>query len=98
MAAIESEMSQVADKRTGGDSHSCAAGGRSRSVSGRWPGCCARAIPASRSKIVYRHACMLGCKGIVSKRLGSAYRSGHSRHYLKVKNPAAPSAFAKLAR
>lgn len=41
--------------------------------------------------IVYRHACKLGCEGIVSKRLGSTYRSGRSKHWLKVKNPAAPA-------
>ena len=35
-------------------------------------------------------ACQLGCEGIVSKRLGSAYRSGRSKHW--VKNPAAPAA------
>ena len=37
------------------------------------------------------HACALGCEGIVSKRLGSRYRSGHSRDWIKSKNPAAPS-------
>jgi ATP-dependent DNA ligase len=26
--------------------------------------------------IVFREACRLGCEGIVSKRLGSTYRSG----------------------
>jgi ATP-dependent DNA ligase len=41
--------------------------------------------------IVYRQACKLGCEGIVSKRLGSTYRSGRSRQWLKVKNPAAPA-------
>jgi ATP-dependent DNA ligase len=40
--------------------------------------------------IVFRHACALGCEGIVSKRLGSAYRSGRVNHWLKVKNPVAP--------
>jgi len=40
---------------------------------------------------VYRHACKLGCEGIVSKRLGSAYRSGRSRQWIKIKNPAAPA-------
>jgi ATP-dependent DNA ligase len=34
---------------------------------------------------------VLGCEGIVSKRLGSAYRSGRVDHWLKVKNPAAPA-------
>jgi ATP-dependent DNA ligase len=28
---------------------------------------------------VYQHACKLGCEGIVSKRLGSHYRSGRSK-------------------
>ena len=37
--------------------------------------------------IVYRHACALGCEGIVSKRLGSAYRPGRSAQWLKIKNP-----------
>jgi len=40
---------------------------------------------------VYRAACQLGCEGIVSKRLGSPYRSGRSRYWLKVKNPKAPA-------
>jgi hypothetical protein len=42
--------------------------------------------------IVYRQACKLGCEGIVSKRLGSSYRSGRSRQWLKLKNPTAPAA------
>jgi bifunctional non-homologous end joining protein LigD len=42
--------------------------------------------------IIFRHACALGCEGIVSKRLGSPYRSGRVDHWLKVKNPAAPAA------
>jgi bifunctional non-homologous end joining protein LigD len=42
-------------------------------------------------EIVFREACRLGCEGIVSKRLGSPYRSGRSPHWLKVKNPAAPA-------
>jgi ATP-dependent DNA ligase len=41
--------------------------------------------------IAYQEACQLGCEGIVSNRLGSAYRSGRSKHWLKVKNPAAPA-------
>jgi hypothetical protein len=39
--------------------------------------------------IVYRQACALGCEGIVSKRLGSPYRSGRTDHWVKVKNPEA---------
>ena len=38
--------------------------------------------------IVFRHACKLGFEGIVSKRLGSRYVSGRSRHWIKSKNPA----------
>ena len=41
--------------------------------------------------IVFREACRLGCEGIVSKRLGSPYRSGRSVHWVKVKNPKAPA-------
>jgi bifunctional non-homologous end joining protein LigD len=41
--------------------------------------------------IIYRHACKLGCEGIVSKRLGTPYKSGRSAHWVKVKNPAAPA-------
>ena len=29
--------------------------------------------------VVFRHACKLGFEGIVSKRLGSSYRSGRSK-------------------
>jgi bifunctional non-homologous end joining protein LigD len=46
---------------------------------------------AERGDIVFRHACKLGFEGIVSKRLGSPYRSGRSRDWLKMKNPAAPA-------
>jgi len=42
-------------------------------------------------EIVYRQACKLGCEGIVSKRLGSLYRSGRSKQWVKIKNPAAPA-------
>ena len=40
---------------------------------------------------VFAHACKLGFEGIVSKRLGSSYRSGRSKDWLKFKNPAAPA-------
>jgi bifunctional non-homologous end joining protein LigD len=39
--------------------------------------------------IIYKHACALGCEGIVSKRLGSPYRSGRCAHRVKVKDPKA---------
>jgi ATP-dependent DNA ligase len=38
-----------------------------------------------------QHACKMGLEGIVSKRLGSRYRSGRSPDWLKFKNPAAPA-------
>ncbi len=41
---------------------------------------------------VFKGACKLGCEGIVSKRLGSPYRSGRTDHWLKIKNPRAPAA------
>jgi len=41
--------------------------------------------------VVFRHACRLGLEGIVSKRLGSLYRSGRSRDWIKMKNPNAPA-------
>ena len=42
-------------------------------------------------EIVFCEACRLGCEGIVSKRLGSPYRSGRVPHWVKVKNPKAPA-------
>jgi bifunctional non-homologous end joining protein LigD len=41
--------------------------------------------------LVFRHACKRGAEGIVSKRLGSHYRSGRSPDWLKFKNPEAPA-------
>jgi hypothetical protein len=41
--------------------------------------------------LVFRHTCKLGLEGIVSKRLGSRYRSGRSPDWLKFKNPEAPA-------
>jgi bifunctional non-homologous end joining protein LigD len=41
--------------------------------------------------VIYRHACGLGCEGIVSKRLGSPYRGGRFAHWVKVKTPNAPA-------
>ena len=47
---------------------------------------------AGDGAIIFEHACALGCEGIVSKRLGSPYRSGRVDHWLKIKNPVAPAA------
>jgi bifunctional non-homologous end joining protein LigD len=41
--------------------------------------------------VVFRHACKMGLEGIVSKQLGSRYRSGRSPDRLKLKNPEAPA-------
>ena len=41
--------------------------------------------------VVYAHACLLGCEGIVSKRRGSRYVDGRTDKWCKVKNPAAPA-------
>ena len=41
--------------------------------------------------LVFNAACQLGCEGIVSKRLGSPYRPGRSKYWVKVKNPNAPA-------
>ena len=43
------------------------------------------------SPTVFAHACKMGLEGIVSKRKDSMYRSGRSRDWLKMKNPAAPA-------
>jgi bifunctional non-homologous end joining protein LigD len=40
---------------------------------------------------VFRHACKLGLEGTVSKRKDSAYRSGRSPDWLKMKNADAPA-------
>jgi bifunctional non-homologous end joining protein LigD len=40
---------------------------------------------------VFQHACKMGLEGVVSKRLGSTYRSGRSPDWLKFKNPEAPA-------
>jgi len=45
----------------------------------------------ARGETIFRLACQLGCEGIVSKRLGSPYRSGRAKYWVKVKNPRAPA-------
>jgi ATP-dependent DNA ligase len=41
--------------------------------------------------VVFQNAGRWGLEGIVSKRLGSRYRSGRSPDWLKFKNPEAPA-------
>ena len=40
---------------------------------------------------MFQRACKMGLEGIVSKRLGSRYRSGRTTDWLKFKNPEAPA-------
>ena len=37
--------------------------------------------------LVFAHACKMGVEGIVSKRLGSRYRSGRSPDWLRMRRP-----------
>lgn len=46
---------------------------------------------AGDGAVILAYACKLGREGIVSKRLGSPYRLGRVKHWVKVKNPAAPA-------
>jgi ATP-dependent DNA ligase len=41
----------------------------------------------AKGESMFRHACRMGLEGIVSKRLGSPYVSGRTRHWLETKNP-----------
>ena len=45
----------------------------------------------SRGLLVFKHVSGMGLEGIVSKRLGSRYRSGRTSDWLKFKNPEAPA-------
>jgi bifunctional non-homologous end joining protein LigD len=60
-------------------------------VRGPHPGIVLNEVFEGDGDVLFAHACKLGCEGIVSKRLGSPYRSGHSPHWVKVKNPKAPA-------
>ena|SRR5215218_5229217 len=46
---------------------------------------------AEDGALVFEHACRMGLEGIVSKRRDFPYRSGRSKSWLKIKNPASPS-------
>jgi bifunctional non-homologous end joining protein LigD len=60
-------------------------------VRGPHPGIVLNEFFEGDGDILFEHACKLGCEGIVSKRLGSRYRSGRSPHWLKIRNPVAPA-------
>jgi hypothetical protein len=46
-------------------------------------------------EIVFQHACKLGCEGIVSKRLGSLYRSGRVAAFGQNQKPECASGEAR---
>ena len=48
-------------------------------------------IDGSDGAVVFRAACAMGLEGIVAKRRDSLYRSGRSRDWIKIKNPAHPA-------
>ncbi len=60
-------------------------------VRGPHPGIVLNEFFEGDGDVLFEHVCKLGCEGIVSKLLGSLYRSGRSRHWIKVKNPKAPA-------
>jgi ATP-dependent DNA ligase len=60
-------------------------------VGGQNPGIVLNEFFEGDGDILFEHACKLGCEGIVSKRIGSPYRSGRSPLWVKVKNPKAPA-------
>jgi ATP-dependent DNA ligase len=60
-------------------------------VRGPYPGIVLNKVFEGDGDVLFEHTCKLGCEGIVSKRLGSSYRSGRSPHWVKVKNPNAPA-------
>jgi hypothetical protein len=62
-----------------------------RLLEGGRPGLVFNAIFEEPGPIVFEYACKLGCEGIVSKRRGSQYAAGRTKHWLKVKNRAAPA-------
>jgi bifunctional non-homologous end joining protein LigD len=62
--------------------------GLAQLIGGPHPGIAVNQHYVGDGDIVCRQACQLGCEG---KRLGSLYRSGRSKQWVKVKNPAAPA-------
>ena len=54
-------------------------------------GICFNEHLAEDGATVFKHACLMGLEGIVSKRRDLPYRSGRSKCWIKVKNPASPA-------
>jgi bifunctional non-homologous end joining protein LigD len=63
----------------------------SRLIQHRDHGVAINEIYSGDAATIYKHACALGCEGIVSKRLGSRYRAGRSGDWLEIRNPEAPA-------
>ena len=61
------------------------------------PGIVLNAHYKAEGAIVYREACALGCEGIVSKRLGSSYRSGRADCWVKSRTPTRQRCGATIA-
>lgn len=40
---------------------------------------------------LYRHACLMGLEGLVSKHRDRPYRPGRSPNWVKIKNPKSPA-------
>ncbi|MFL6798032.1 MAG: DNA ligase [Xanthobacteraceae bacterium] len=57
----------------------------------QWAGLVLNETYKAPGEMVYDHACALGCEGIVSKHVRSAYLSGRTDVWRKVKNPDAPA-------
>jgi bifunctional non-homologous end joining protein LigD len=49
------------------------------------------AVFTGEGSVIYKHACTLGCEGIVSKRLGSVYHAGRTDVWIKTKNSLSPA-------
>jgi bifunctional non-homologous end joining protein LigD len=49
-------------------------------------------LAVTDGETIFAHACVMGLEGIVAKRRDKPYRSGRSKDWIKVKNPAAPAA------
>jgi hypothetical protein len=49
---------------------------------------CAQSYPGGDGEIIFKQACKLGLEGIVSKRRDYPYRSGRTKSWIKIQNPA----------
>jgi hypothetical protein len=80
-------LPSIARRATAGVSHPTS------TSSASWALSCLPAVGGSNTHrrdgaTVFAHACRLGAEGIVSKKVNGTYRSGPSRVWIKVRNPA----------